>query len=135
MLPILTPSDEIPCPEDESKVCRVSETSCRNASCPGDELAACHVTPCTCDVSFVSEQGDEVDCHDDAAGDAEDSPEGRVGGVDIAEGKSTDGKNRTQEPHAGKGGDVGGSERGELGGDEAEKETTQDGSMSKYSDF
>ncbi|XP_037777653.1 uncharacterized protein LOC119574483 [Penaeus monodon] len=124
--------DEVPCPEDTSKVCRVSETSCRNASCPANELAACRVTPCTCDVSFVSEEGEEVDCHKADAVEAADGPEGRGGDVDVAEGSGSGGTNPTDEPSAGDGGDGGASERGRLEGETEKNKTTGDDAEDVY---
>ncbi|XP_063586942.1 BPTI/Kunitz domain-containing protein 2-like [Penaeus indicus] len=124
--------DEVPCPEDTRKVCRVSETSCRNASCPGNELAACLVTPCTCDVSFVSEEGEAVDCLKANAVDAADGPEGRGGDVDAAEGSGGGGMNPTEESSAGEGGDGGASEKGRLEGDTAKNETTVDDAAGVY---
>lgn len=114
-------------------MCRVSETSCRNASCPANELAACRVTPCTCDVSFVSEEGEEVDCHKADAVEAADGPEGRGGDVDVAEGSGSGGTNPTDEPSAGDGGDGGASERGRLEGETEKNKTTGDDAEGKSS--
>ncbi|XP_050721774.1 papilin-like isoform X2 [Eriocheir sinensis] len=54
--------DEIPCPGNPFKVCRVSESTCVTATCPLFPSAICFVLPCSCQTLFVDEWNVRVRC-------------------------------------------------------------------------
>ncbi|XP_071532824.1 uncharacterized protein [Panulirus ornatus] len=56
--------DVVPCPEDPTHVCLVSESACMNTTCVDQEDVICRVTPCTCEIEFVDMEGHPTSCDD-----------------------------------------------------------------------
>ncbi|KAK7078127.1 hypothetical protein SK128_009055 [Halocaridina rubra] len=59
--------DEILCPENPDRICRVSTSECVNATCPADPNAKCIVLPCVCTAVFVDHTEIGIDCNASAS--------------------------------------------------------------------
>lgn len=85
--------DVVPCPEDPTHVCLVSESACMNTTCIDQEDVICRVTPCTCEIEYVDMEGHPTSCDDSTTEPFATTPVAEEdGGADAAGHGSLDGE-------------------------------------------